>query len=76
MKEGDTVLVDTTHRRHIRESRLLNIQRRENWQDYSGDNQYVGSFGPFDELKYKNGVLAGVVFIHDLGSRELLFKRE
>ena len=82
VKEGDAVLVDTTfrmdttHRRHIRESRLLNIQRRENWQDYSGDNQYVGSFGLFDMFEYKNGVLIGVVFIHDLGRRELLFKRE
>ena len=82
LKEGDKILVDTTfrvdttYRRNIRDIHLLNIQPRENWQDYSGDHQYVGSFGPFNEFKYKDGMLVGVVFIYDLGSRELLFKRE
>ena len=82
LKEGDrklvdtTFRVDTTYRRHIKDIHLFNMQRRESWQAYDGDNQYVGSFGPFDLFEYKDGVLVGVVFIRDLGGRELLFKRE
>ena len=82
LKEGEKILVDTifrvdmTYRRHIKDIRLFNMQMRENWQAYSGDHQYEGSFGVFDLFEYKNGVLVGVVFIHDLGVRELLFKRE
>jgi len=82
LKEGDNILVDTifrvdtAYRRHIKDVRLFNIQMRENWQAYSGDHQHVGSFGVFNLFEYKNDMLVGVVFIHDLGSRELLFKRE
>ena len=82
LKEGDNILVDTifrvdtSYRRHIKDIRLFNMQMRENWQAYSGDHQYEGAFGVFDVFEYKNGVLVGVVFIHDLGPRELLFKRE
>ena len=88
LKEGDNILVDTTfrvditswvdknHRRHIKNIRLFNMQMRENWQDYSGDHQHIGSFGVFDLFEYKDGVLVGVVFIHDLGSRVVPFKRE
>jgi len=82
LKEGEKILVDTifrvdmTYRRHIKDIRLFNMQMRKNWQDYSGDHQHEGSFEVFDVFEYKNGVLVGVVFIHDLGVRELLFKRE
>ena len=82
LKEGDNVLVDTTfrvdttYRRHLKDIRLFNIQMRENWQAYDGDHQHIGSFEVFDLFEYKNGALVGVVFIHDLGARELLFKRE
>ena len=82
LKEGDNILVDTTfrvdttYRRNIMDIRLFNIQMRQNWQAYSGDNQYEGSFGAFDVFEYKDGALVGVVFIHDLGARELFFERE
>ena len=82
LKEGDkklvdtTFRVDTTYRRHIKDIRLFNMQRRENWQAYDGDHQYVGSFGPFYCFEYKEDGLVGVVFIHDLGGRELRFTRE
>ena len=58
LKEGENILVDTTfrvdttYRRNIMDIRLFNIQMRQNWQDYSGDNQYEGSFGAFDLSEY------------------------
>ena len=81
LKEGDIVLADTIFRLDAPYQRnslgiLFNMQKRENWQAYSGNNQHIGSFGPFYCFDYREDGLVGVVFIHDLGGRELLFKRE
>ena len=81
LKEGYKILVDTFFRLDKPFQRnslgiLFNMQKRENWQDYSGDHQHIGSFGPFYCFDYREDALVGVVFIHDLGARELFFERE
>ena len=70
--QEDKLIVDTTF--YLRNDELINTTKRKNWQDYAEFHQN-DPLASFDSVRFVGGRLVGYIFVADLGSIEVPYKK-